>query len=188
MKKLILPGKRFKIGTRQLTGIIHAEQGMAMFYCEREGVVARLPFCATVDMFEEPFTAFLHTGEDVIFTELSRDDILLEDVRPDMIDVVGSNTNWNRLLERAKMDVLPTAMMMCITSVITFIAWLVTTVLFKKLWLSILLGLAFLSLFIEARDYFRVLSSTVLYDKRGHWVDVSSGKTSLNGGWDIPRY
>lgn len=188
MKKLTVEGKRFKVGTAQLKGIIHAEQGIPMFYCEREGVIARLPFFVSADMYEEPFTAFYHPGSDVIFTELSRDDILLEDVRPDMIDVIGEDTNLGQLLEKAKLEILPHAMTLCLCSVLSVIVSVVSILLFRKFLVSLLLGALTVGIIGATRSHLGALNSTVLYDKRGRWVDVATGKTNLNGGWDIPRY
>ncbi len=182
MEGITLDDYRFKLGVKTYHGIIHAEQGMAMFYCEGEGVVARLPFFVSADLFEQPFTAYMHDGDDTIFTELDYDDILVEDIRSDMLDVSGNWKQLEELVESAKLALLPKAARVTLATIVVGISTIIVTFL-KWYWLSSILFLVTVGMIFWTRGYIKTLDSHVVYDRRGRWVDLETGRTNLNKHW-----
>lgn len=158
-----------------------------MFYSEREGVIARLPFFVTADMYEEPLTGFIHRGEDEIFVEMGPDDIFYEDLRDDMLDVNSDEDYLPDFLEKAKLAILPKAIKSILLTLGLVVALIAVFLIFRKFAFTAPFALLLLASGANTRSYLKVLDTTVLYDRRGHWVDLYTGETSLNGGWRIPR-
>ena len=184
MKRIVLQDYRFKLGVKRYEGIIHAEQGLPMFYCEGEGVVARLTFPVSVWQYEEPYTAYIRNGEDAAINQLEKDDILLEDIRDDMLDVTENMGYLSDFQNEARVQHLPKALSWIGGTIATSIALLVA--LLFKLW--IVAGVAFVITVIQiifARKEIQVMTTNRVYDRNGKWVDTATGHTSLNGGYRI---
>lgn len=184
MKKIVLKDYRFKLGVKRYDGIIHAEQGIPMFYCAGEGVVARLTFPVCADDYEEPLTAYIRNGEDEVILSLDSDDILLEDLREDMLDVTENTEYLSDLLNEERVRFVPKVLQTIGSTILTLIAG-IALMLFKQHMLG---GVAFgvtLAQFIVVWRGIKVMSDTRIYDKRGRWVDVATGDTNLNGGYRL---
>lgn len=184
MKKIILKDYRFKLGVKQYDGIIHAEQGIPMFYCPGEGVVARLTFPVCADDYEEPLTAYIRGDEDEIILELDTDDILLQDIRGDMLDVIENTEYLSDILNEERVRYAPTVLKWVGGTILTFIATLVL-LFFKQYIICGIAALVTLIQFLFARSGIKTVTTTRVYDRRGRWVDVATGETNLNGGYRL---
>ena len=184
MKRIVLEDYRFKLGVKQYQGIIHAEQGIPMFYVPGEGVVARLTFPVSAYQYEEPFTACIRNGEDEVILELDTDDILLADIREDILDVTENYAYLQDFLGEKRVEFIPGVLKWISGAILTGLAAVVAFFL-KSYYIA---GAALLVTVIQglcARSILRVVTDTIVYDKRGRWVDTATWQTNLNGGYQL---
>lgn len=184
MKRITLPDYQFRLGVRAYDGIIHAEQGVPMFYCEDEGLVARLTFPVTADQYEEPATAYIRNGEDEVLSGLDTDDILEDDLRDDMLDITEQYAYLSDYLNEQRVQYLPKGLKWISGAILTGIAAIAAIYFKKYIIAAVAFGLTVLQIFL-AWSTLRVIVDTRIYDKRGRWFDTATGQSNLNGGYTV---
>lgn len=190
MGKLILQDKVFKLGVRKVNGVIHAEQGIIMFYNEAEHIFCPYPYPTTADDYEQETALYMRSSSNTVVRNPTQDDCLVGKLRANWIDVCTSKQMLEDQLESEKIQRVPTAMKFFGVAAIGVISLLVLVVLaalnILRMWLLFIPVVVFLIAGFSGATYFsKLLGKNVLYDKRGNWVDVASGDTNLGDGSNL---
>lgn len=180
---IVLEDIVFKLGIREVKGIIHGQQGMAVFVCEEEGIAVPLDFNVPLERYEEEITADIRTFDKSLVFEPGVDDMVECCIDTDAGELDVDPVLLRNLFEGEKLRVVPQV----ITGMgYTFLSAL-AAVIFRILnfpifpYLAIPFCLSVYGLVWSIRWYIQ-LNKSVVYDSRGNWVDLATGQTSLNGG------
>lgn len=184
MKRIVLSDYVFKLGVRRCDGIVHAEQGIPMFYSERDGIVARLSFPVTYMEYEEPITVYIRHGESDALRELDVDDILEEDIRDYMLDITEQHAYLSDYLNEKRIQYLPMGLKWLGGALLTGFAVIILIIL-KLFKLSVVAGILTAIQLYWAWRILHVIIDTRIYDKNGRWFDVSTGHSNLNDDYTI---
>lgn len=190
MKNIVLDDIRFKLGVREVTGIIHAEQGIPMFYNEEEGIVARLPFPVSAEHYEMPVCVYMRPHTNEIITHLGPDDKIIDELGEDEEDVTNSYEILRSQFDEQKLRRVPRALMatgMCwISAILTIIGGALLYFKILPTWIPVaVLGAVFVGSLIVSRSYTKILNQNIMYDSFGNWINFDTGETSLNNGYTL---
>lgn len=174
----------FKLGIREVSGVIHGQQGLDCFICESEGLAIPLPFNVPLQSYGETMTALVRTSDDSLVLEPGEDDVYVDDLdtahgEMDVTDLAVISD----MFEEQKLRVLPhviTGTFYAIgAGIVTLVAYLLKLPLFPAV---IVPGcLTFWNIAWSARWDIQ-LNKSVAYDAAGNWINLETGETSLNGG------
>lgn len=182
MAKLILKDMVFVTTVAEVTGLIHAEQGIPMFYNKERGILSPLPCFIRAEFYETEVNAFVRIGSKEVILEPGPHDRLEGHLRKYEYDVFLQYDQIMDNRERAKLSLVPRALACSAGSLIGFIVLLVG-VLLLKLWPVTAVGfLAFVIGNLCTRHYRKALDSEIVYDRKGNWINIVTGETSLNDG------
>lgn len=182
---IVLEDTYFKLGAERVVGHILAQNGIPYFYCDEKGTASSLPFAVSSDYLGVETRAYMRNGTTEILAELGEDDVLIDELEDDELDVLAGLEPVNALYEEEKirrLSDLTYPFFVCIFSV----AAVITGIVMKK-WFILVAGL--IALAINVFDIYRiskVFRRQRVYDAAGHYVDLSTGETDLNGGYKIP--
>lgn len=181
---IVLGDVVFKLGIRIVRGVIHGQQGMAVFICEEEGIAEPLPFFPPIEAYDNEATSYIRTYDKSIVLELGRDDKFIEDIDSNRgeIDVTDPQLIAS-LFEKQKLRIIPDVLSGLGTTVITGVVALIMllTSLPRFPFMVVPACISIWGAFWTLSCY-KHLSRPVAYDARGNWINLDTGKTSLNDG------
>ena len=181
---IVLSDITFKLGVKEVRGTIAGQQGIACFISEEEHLALPLPFAPPISAYGEVFTAFIRSYDQSLVLELGEDDILTSRLGKGSIAMdVTDPAVIGELFEEQKLRRVPQALS-GVGSTIGAIIVALITFLFKLPTFPFVAVPACIGVFgIQwlAKEY-RTLSRSVVYDSRGNWINLATGRTSLNNG------
>lgn len=190
MKNLTLEDIHFKLGVREVWGIIHAEQGIPLFYSEKESIISPLPFFVSAKQYERPIIVYMRPHTNEIIERFGFDDKLISELNDDEEDVIGEYSMLKVQMTEQKMRIIPRAvsiMGLFGINILLLIAALIFRLLgIMSTWIPVIaLSATFAVLAFLTYSYTRILNQNIIYDADGQWVNFDTGETSLNGGYRV---
>lgn len=174
----------FKLGVREVSGVIRGQQGLTCFISEEEGLAIPLSFNVPIEMYDEEVTAWVRTSDNSLVLELGADDVYVEELNPEdgEVDVTDPSV-ISDMFEEQKLRVVPqviTGIAYTLGAiVIAIIVALLKLPLFPALAIPACLGAWGLG---WSAKWYSQLNRSIAYDAVGNWIDLSTGSTSLNDG------
>lgn len=181
---IVLGDVVFKLGVQEVWGTITGQQGMAVFVCEEEGLAIPLSFTPPLEAYGSQVSAFIRTYDRSLVLELGEDDVLLENIRAEKgeLDVTDPEI-LSSLVEEQKLRRIPEALSGIATTMLTGIIALVLFLMGLEFFPFVMVPLCIALWGIPwSLSNYNHLSKSVVYDARCNWIDIESGRTSLNNG------
>lgn len=181
---IVLGDLVFKLGVYEVPGTIQGQQGMACFMSNDGKHAIPLPFNVPLDAYGETFTAFLRTYDDSLVLELGADDVRITELNEEAGEIdITSPLAISDLFEEQKMRMVPqvlsgigsTIAMTILAVVLYFMEFSIFPFVVVPVCIAIF-GLAW------SIPNYLTLNRSVVYDAVGNWIDMKSGRTSLDDG------
>lgn len=181
---VVIEGTRFVLGVREVHGEIVAEQGMVMFHSPDDHVFAQMPVYVPPERYGEPITVCTHIGRQDILTSAGDDDILVTNMAENHLDLLTSKNQLANYLDTWKTTKMPAFVTHLALFAVVSILSLLTALLgvYPVTYLTLLAIVPYYRLFTKAA---RLMETNVVWDDYGHWVNLDTGKTNLNGGFQL---
>ncbi len=181
---IVLEDVVFKLGVQDVKGTIHGQQGVTCFISEEEKLVIPLTFSVPLEMYEEEVTACVRTCDESLVLEMGEDDVYIDDLDEEEGEVDVTNPSViSEMFEEQKLRVLPQVIMGVVYTIGCLIAFIVTLLLkvplFPYVCIIACIGVWCL---IWSIKWYSQLNKSIAYDANGNWIDMETGRTSLNGG------
>lgn len=181
---IVLGDVVFKLGVREIYGTIQGQQGIPVFISAEEHIAEPLSFQPPLEAYGSRVSAYVRTYDKSIVLDLGEDDLLVSDIDTETgeMDVTDPDLIAS-LFEEQKMRVIPEVLSGMGTTLITAIVAAITF--FVKLPLFpftvVPLCIAVWGIAWSWSNYLH-LSRSRVYDAAGNWIDLGTGRTSLNHG------
>lgn len=181
---LVLDDVVFKLGIREIKGIIHGQQGMAVFICEDEGIAEPLSFSPPIEAYETEVSTFIRTYDKSIVLEPGVDDKPVDKLREDRGEIDASALEAisemaeGQLLKRIP-DVISGVSSTIFTTVLAIGLAFTPLPLFPFVVVPGCIGIWG---FGWSLSNYKWLNSQRVYDAKGNWINLKTGRTSLNHG------
>lgn len=184
---------KFKLGVEKLQGKIVAEQGIVCLHCPERNLVVPLDFFVSYEYFDTEVEFYYRPSEHKVIIELGEDDELIDTLKDDELDIANSKQKVFDYLESYKLKFVKRVLFSFALCFITLLCLIINVVLLFAFHKFILLGwligvTAFIMACLYASDCVGVMSSSVLYDSSGNYINVDTGEHNLNGGGQISLY
>lgn len=190
MGKLKLRDVQFCLGVERIHGVIHAEQGMALFYCPARGIIALYPGRLSAEDYETTKTVYVYNGTNKLRLRRGRDDVLNSEMTQYDLDLLTQFKRLEDMVEAEKIKRIP-KIMASYASVIMLVMTGVLAYIFRSyipMFFAIEGAIVFVGVlsFLSAMSLTKTLNSPRVYDANGCWVNMKTGETNLSGGFKIP--
>lgn len=192
MKGITLRDVRFCFAVEKVTGVIHAEQGLALFYVPDKGIIARYPGNLTAKDYGTEKTVWMYPSTRKIKLRRGRDDVPVEELEDMDVDLHSEISQLESMIEEERIRRVP-KVLSAYASIVAAIVVGVASAFFLKRSMLFAFPLAasvllFLFNFIRGRSISKALSSPIVFDCDGAWLNLETGECSLNGGCIISHY
>lgn len=193
MSKIVMNNTKFKLGVEKLQGKIVAEQGIVSLHCPERNLVVPLDFFVSYEYFDTDVEFYYRPSEHKVIMELGEDDKLIETLKDNELDIANSKQEVFDYLESYKLKFVKRVLFSFVLCFITLLCLIINAVLLFTFHKFILAGwligvIAFIVSCLYASDCVGVMSSSVVYDSYGNYVDVNTGMHNLSGGGQISFY
>lgn len=182
--RVMMDGIRFVLGVQEVQGEIVAEQGMVMFHSPEKHLVTPMPVYVPPERYGERITVCTHVGGRDILTVAGDDDVLVSNMRKEYLDLLVSKDVLNSFLDTWKTSRTSSFVshlaMFAVVSLLCLLSALFR--IYPVVYITAVAILPYYRLFNKSAS---LMETTVVWDSYGHWVDLDSGRTNLNGGFQL---
>lgn len=181
---ITLHGVRFRLGVVEVTGFLQADKGIVTLVPE-EGKPFFIPFYVPWKQYNTKVKAYARAWTDTLLEEATDDDKLIDELGPHEIDVITQRDVLKDALSKEKMGHMPGYVTVIGLELVAGLASVITAFIgLPFVCLPCLCGVVGLN--IISSLYQQSFDGTIVRDSCGHWVDLSTGRTNLGGGFVLP--
>lgn len=177
--------RKFVCVVDEVEGRLVPQNGIVHFFAEQKGIVVPLNFDVRPDLIGEEVSVMIRRYDGELLLQVGEDDVLDEEIDPDREYAIGELADINQLddiLDNKKETLINTSVAIMGMFVVSCIAAALFWCIFDSWIVSAIYGVIGLYLLASIITRFRTLTKSTVYDRVGNWIDLNSGKTSLNGG------
>lgn len=183
-RAVILKGLVFKLGIKKVTGRIGKQGDLNCFSVPGQDIFSMLLFTVPEDLYGKPVDAWVRTYDNSVVMNPGVDDLPVDQFDSDnrfhdMTDIDELGELYETVLIKRVPELLSSIRYTIGSVAVSLIAFLSPVPNFP--FAVVPLMLALYCGFWAIREYHAV-ASNVVYDAVGNWINLSTGKSSLNKG------
>lgn len=182
--KLVIKDKIFRLGAYLVRGRIVAQNGLFFFASLDNKVITSIPWYIKAEDIDREIVVYVRPVVNEIVTRMTRDDVAMGSLKPNEIEVISNLKLLMSIAETIKVKraqyILKAfyCLVFSVAGALICMALDLYNLMIAGWWLALVFGIVFFSLG-------NALKTNRIYDKRGRYVDLTTGQTNLGDNYMI---